>query len=291
MVVESRRFLQFLLMKKCKPDMRSSLLPSESPTMRPISKISYLYKEITRALKTPGLLRQLCNRKYLEIVRANFRVGKTWAGIDRQGKFTQRTYSSYEDYLAHQKNKLDYIGLVREETAGLLDYDVRYREVLRERLQTLDIAWPGKTVLCLAARLGTEVKSFLDLGCFAVGIDLNPGANNLYVLYGDFHDLQFPSDSVDLVFSNSLDHVFDLPRFVGEIQRVLKPAGILLLEVQKGREEGRTPGFYESFWWSTLDDLIALLRTYHLHLVNRLPFDYPWTGEQLAFTPFPEEQP
>ena len=48
-----------------------------------------------------------------------------------------------------------------------------------------------RTVLCLAARIGTEVKAFLDLGCFAIGIDLNPGTDNRYVVHGDFHDLQF----------------------------------------------------------------------------------------------------
>ena len=36
-----------------------------------------------------------------------------------------------------------------------------------------------------------EVRAFLDHGAFAVGIDLNPGRDNRYVMVGDFHQLQF----------------------------------------------------------------------------------------------------
>ena len=70
------------------------------------------------------------------------------------------------------------------------------------------------SVLCLGARQGTEVKAFLDLGCFAVRIDLEPGAENQFVVQGDFHDLKFPTESVDIVFTNSLDHAFDPKKMI-----------------------------------------------------------------------------
>lgn len=73
-------------------------------------------------------------------------------------------------------------------------YDVDFRKILFDRLERLSLLRNGMTVLCLAARIGTEVKAFFDIGCFAVGIDLNPGENNRYVVYGDFHDIQFPSN-------------------------------------------------------------------------------------------------
>src|SRR6185503_1785705 len=100
----------------------------------------------------------------------------------------KRTYESYDAYLEHQKAKL--------ETHDFGQYDDEFRRTLRERLAGLDLDWQGRTVLCLAARIGTEVKAFLDLGCFSVGIDLNPGEDNRYVVHGDFHNLQFAPGSV-----------------------------------------------------------------------------------------------
>ena len=70
----------------------------------------------------------------------------------------------------------------------------------------------------------------MELGHLAVGVDLNPGAFNRYVLHGDFHHLVFPDSSFSAVYTNTLDHVFDLPRLVGEITRVLAPGGVLIYE-------------------------------------------------------------
>src|SRR6266403_5941993 len=81
------------------------------------------------------------------------KFGERWnAGGD---KFQKRGYDSYEAYLEHQKAKL--------ETHDFGGYDTEFRAALRERLAALDIEWPGRSVLCLGARIGTEVKAFLDL--------------------------------------------------------------------------------------------------------------------------------
>ena len=141
----------------------------------------------------------------------------------------------------------------------------------------------GNAVLCLAARIGTEVKSFLDIGCFAVGIDLNPGENNKYVVQGDFHDIQFPYESVDAVFTNSLDHVYKFDKVINEIRRILKPGGLLIIEAVRGYEEGMRVGFYESFHWKNIDDLVSLIASPQFYLLNRTSFEYPWPGEQLCF--------
>src|SRR5437762_13018526 len=76
-----------------------------------------------------------------------------------------RSYESYEAYLEHQKAKL--------ETHDFADYDVAFRTALGQRLLALAISWPGRTVLCLAARIGTDGKAFLDRGRFASGLDPN----------------------------------------------------------------------------------------------------------------------
>ena len=190
-------------------------------------------------------------------------------------KFEKRLYLTYNDYLEHQKSKLKHLDLV--------EYDIRYRNVLRERLEKLEFLRSGMTVICLAARIGTEVKAFLDIGCFAIGIDLNPGDNNQHVVYGDFHNIQFPSGSVDVVFTNSLDHVFDIKEVINEAKRITKPDGRIIIEVSPGAEEGKSASLYESFWWSKTEDIIVLFSNSHLKLISQRSFTYPWDGNQLCF--------
>lgn len=104
------------------------------------------------------------------------------------------------------------------------DYDQRYRAILHQRLEECGAVQTG-AALCLGARQGSKVKAFIDKGCFAVGVDLNPGRDKRYVLPCDFHALQFADQSVDIVFFNSFDHAFDLTKLLREVTRVLRPGG------------------------------------------------------------------
>lgn len=198
-----------------------------------------------------------------------------WKGGD--ATFRHREYPNYENYVAHQTSKLARI--------DLSVYDTEYRAILRERLLRLDMLRRGDTVLCLGARIGTECKAFIDLGCFAVGIDLNPGAENAFVVHGDFHALQFADESVDYVFTNSLDHAFDLARIVTEVVRVLKPGGYLIAEIVGGSKDshGREPGEYESLWWDRSSDVVDVISGGGLRLISGQRFDYPWAGELMVF--------
>jgi SAM-dependent methyltransferase len=206
--------------------------------------------------------------------RALFRkFGERWNTED--GEFQKRSYASYESYLEHQKAKL--------ETHDFGNYDTEFRNALRDRLNALGIDWPGRNVLCLGARIGTEVKAFLDLGADAIGIDLNPGENNQYVVYGDFHDLQFSSGSLDVVYTNSLDHAFDIDRIAKEVLRVLKRDGIFVLEAVHGRDQGINPGFFESFFWKNIDELVRALESAGFTVTQRTPIAAPWPGEQICF--------
>jgi SAM-dependent methyltransferase len=199
------------------------------------------------------------------------RFGQEW-DVTNQG-FQNRSYNSYEAYLEHQKAKL--------ETHDFGNYDTQFRQALRTRLVTLDIAWPGLVVLCLGARIGSEVKAFLDLGCFAVGVDLNPGPENRYVLHGDFHDLQFPPHSVDVAYTNSVDHLFNLERLANEVMRVLKPNGLFIVEAANGSDAGVKPGFFESFFWNEIDDLVRMFENAGFTLAGRFGITYPWPGEAI----------
>jgi SAM-dependent methyltransferase len=189
------------------------------------------------------------------------------------------TVRHYQDYIKHQAAKLKFKNIC---PVDLQDYDKKYRQLLGDRIKNSNLIREGQSVLCLGARLGTEVKAFLDHGCFAVGIDLNPGKSNHYVLRGDFHNLQFADRSVDVVFSNSVDHVFDLEKFVKEVARVLKSGGLLVIEVGRGREEGGSSGFYESLHWSSIDDLIRFLQNHGFNCLLRQPIDFPVRGEHLT---------
>jgi SAM-dependent methyltransferase len=203
-----------------------------------------------------------------------WRLGVKW---NQEGDFKQRQYISDEQYRAHQRSKLSYV-----DRQGVKDYDSRLYNALSARLRQGGIN-RGSRVLCLAARLGGEVRAFLDHGCFAVGIDLNPGIENAYVVAGDFHALQFPDHTVDIVFTNSLDHVRDLKQVVSEMRRVLVPTGRVLIEAMTGDAEGTKFDYYESYAWPTVTALIKRLEAEGLALVGRSPITQPWTGEHLTF--------
>ena len=247
---------------------------------------SVLYKELLKTAKRPNRIFRILNkntvRSYLDDIILKLRYGGcSWVPYDSEQKFGKKVYRTYGDYIQHQKSKLKkskFIGGIN----WLHSYDITFREVLRERLEKLHFLRCGMAVLCLGARTGSEVKAFHDIGCFAVGIDLNPGENNRYVLHGDFHDIQFPSNSVDIVFTNSLDHAANIERLIDEVKRVLKSNGLLIIEAGRGSNEGRTPGHYESFWWSKINDLISLFEDSQFTLVNRTTLSYPWDGEQLC---------
>lgn len=178
------------------------------------------------------------------------------------GKLQKREYKDYEEYVTHQKSKLALI-------TWLDKYDVDYRKALNERLIKLGMGFKGKNVLCLAARTGTEVKSFIDQGAFAVGIDLNPGEGNKHVVHGDFHNIQFPNDSADFVFSNSFDHSLEPEKMITEIRRILKPTGTLIMEIGRAGPSGS----YECLSWEKIDDVIKLFTSRGFTLLFKNEFN------------------
>ncbi len=169
-------------------------------------------------------------------------------------EFARRRYGSYDDYVSHQASKLDDI------YDRLVETEPEVYEEFVERFRACAPLADARTVLCLGARLGTEVRALHSLGHFAVGIDLNPGPKNPYVLPGDFHDLVFADGSVDCIYTNALDHVFELEKVIAEATRVLAPGGIFLAEFEIGFSEGHTPGSYEATHWRDSQQLIDTIR-------------------------------
>ena len=136
-------------------------------------------------------------------------------------------------------------------------------------------------MLCLAARIGTEVRAFHDVGAFAVGIDLEPGGDNRWVLPGDFHQLIFPDESVDAVYCNSFDHALDLPKVLGECRRVLKRDGQLIVDLQTGSHE-RAFDDWAATSWRSVNDAVHLLETQGFPVAERRAIASPWIGEEVA---------
>jgi len=201
-------------------------------------------------------------------------------------KIRYKSYKDYSEYVEHQKSKLNTI------SEFLKIYDKEYSQILASRLREGGIIKKGMSVLCLGARIGTEVKAFFDHNCFAVGIDLITSENNKYVLYGDFHEIQFPTDSVDIIFTNSLDHVFNLNKVLDEIKRVLKPDGYFIAEIVYSNMESKqdidkynsiikTHSPFESLFWEKIDDVLDLIKGFKL--IKRTKFVYPWKGEHCIF--------
>lgn len=179
---------------------------------------------------------------------ARFADPERWQRAEAEVK---RTYASYDEYLSHQSAKLEGIAERLDETdeEDVAEFTRRFRScaALRE----------VRSVLCLGARRGAEVKALHALGHFAVGIDLNPGENNPYVLPGDFHAIVFPDGALDAIYTNALDHVFSLEKVLGEIRRLLRPGGAFIADLVQGYEEGFIPGEYESIHWRDRPSFIA----------------------------------
>lgn len=196
----------------------------------------------------------------------------SWVPVKKS--FTKRPYRGYSQYMDHQVSKLN------KRLNFIKNFDALYEQDLGKRLAEWDFIKSGSSVLCLGARLGGEVKAFLSAGCFAVGIDLNPGQDNRCVLTGDFHNLQYKDNSVDVVFTNSIDHVFDIDKFVQEIKRVLKPDGTLIIELVNSKEASKDK--WASLQWENSDPILSLFAEQGFELIKRTSFQSVWFNEQLC---------
>lgn len=200
-------------------------------------------------------------------VRERHNASSGW-GEPQQASVRTREYESYDEYTVHQRQKLDEILkiggdlLANRVVAG-------YRRKFLRRFRPLSALLPRSAViLCLGARLGTEVEVLRDIGFRnAVGIDLNPGPDNPYVDVGDFQHLEAADESVDLVYSNCIDHAFDLDAFFAEHRRVLKPTGYAMYDFPIRNDDGAAP--FESVVWSDDETVLAGIREHFGEVVRR----------------------
>ena len=192
----------------------------------------------------------------------------------------RRRYASYDEYAAHQREKLRHLDLA--------SYEAAFEAELAVRLRATQVVGAGDNVLCLGARLGAECRAFIALGAFAIGIDLNPGLANRHVLVGDFHDPQFADSSVDVVYTNCLDHSFDLEKVMQGVARVLKPGGVFIADLMNGSGDGepwRPDGYDCLFWDSTADivERIGQLARFTVESSTPMTSAWGWSGRMVVF--------
>ena len=180
-------------------------------------------------------------------------IARDWRS---DGPIRKRDYKNYQEYRRHQASKWSLVNdhLSANEKNAFVAF--------RERFRTCEALTSTTSVLCLAARLGTEVRALIDLGHVAIGIDLQPGHENRYVLSGDFHDLQFADGSFGAVYCNSLDHAFDLQMILSEVSRILMPGGVFIVDIVNGYDEGYQPDSFDCTHWRSAREFAEVLAGY-----------------------------
>lgn len=171
-----------------------------------------------------------------------------------------RQYKDYDEYMNHQREKtaneemMDPI-IQRKEIREKKFYEYFDNSGIKDMLPPTD----ATRFLCLGARLGGEVRALRTMGYKqSLGVDLCPLA--LEVLQADFHHLPFKNETFSGVYSNSLDHCYDLKAVLNEADRILKPGGYIVLNL--GINAGM--GEYESVVIESPDEITSLLPDYEV---------------------------
>ena len=169
--------------------------------------------------------------------------------------FHTKEYKSYQDYMTQQISKLD-DGLVEKQ--WFKNYEIKYPKLLNALIDASGLDIKGKSVLCLGARTGTEVETFCNHGAFAIGIDVNTGNNNRWVVTGDASNIQYPDNCIDIVYTNALDHFLEIDKCLSEIKRVLKPDGYFALLI--GSPEDAEKDRWGSTYWDSIKSVKEYLK-------------------------------
>jgi SAM-dependent methyltransferase len=223
------------------------------------------YRRLTR-YRDPGYVHE----RDRPPVRAKHQAGKGWQ--TSTSAVTYRDYASYDEYLAHQRSKFDEILKLR---GGFSNRDIwHYRLRFYDRFKFLPRVLPSSAqIVCLGARQGTEVEVLRDLGfVHAYGLDLNPGPDNPYVRAGDFLHLAEATSSVDMVYSNAVDHAFDLEAFFAEHARVITPEGYALYDLFLGDDAA---GAFESVHFAD-DRAVILTMLKYFKTIAQIANDGRW---------------
>lgn len=143
-------------------------------------------------------------------------------------------YKSYEAYIQRQLNKTLNTKLRKIWTTRDWNRKIPVFAKFFSELKTKNLLQETSKALCIGARVGQEVEALRRINVVdSIGMDLVP--HPPLVVEGDFHNQPFGNDTFDFEFSNVFDHALYPHKFVGEIERTLKPNGVCVLHVALSR--------------------------------------------------------
>jgi ubiquinone/menaquinone biosynthesis C-methylase UbiE len=155
---------------------------------------------------------------------------------------------------------------VRDQHVARYDWAVRYTK--------------GKKVLDVACGVGYGCQILRNAGAvLVVGVDVSREAlreayadwraDRVLLLQGDAQQLPFPSAGYDLVSSfETIEHLPDDRRFLGEVQRVLRPGGVFLCStpnrnlLSPGRTQAERPSNRHHMREYSIEEYRTLLSDY-----------------------------
>lgn len=147
--------------------------------------------------------------------------------------FYERKQLSYDDYVYMQGRKFR-----EKRERQKLEENTEKRKLKFERVFSAAKKYMNKgNLLCLGARTGDEITIAEKFGFKeCVGIDLYPIGEN--VIKADWHNIPFEGDKFDNVYTNSIDHCYDVEILAKEIKRVLKPGSKFYFQLERKKEVG-----------------------------------------------------
>jgi len=166
---------------------------------------------------------------------------------------------------------------------GTRDHDVSQN--IAALLQYIE-ATPPFTILDFGCGPGRDLKSFIDLGHVAIGLEGAPpfaemarGYSGAEVWQQDFFKLDLPENYFDGVFANAaLFHVptAALPRVLRELRATLKPGGVLFSSNPRGNNDegwhsGRYGVYHDLQSWRTYVASAGFIELTHYYRPAGLP--------------------
>ncbi|VFQ93234.1 unnamed protein product [Cuscuta campestris] len=160
--------------------------------------------------------------------------GRSGAGSEMRGLKIRPGYNSYDAYIQRQLNKTLNPKLRKIWTTRDWERKIEVFAAFFADLKANGLLANSSKALCIGARTGQEVEALRRVGVSdSIGMDLVPSPP--LVVRGDFHRQPFGGETFDFEFSNVFDHALYPAKFVGEIERTLKPGGVCVLHVSVSR--------------------------------------------------------
>ena len=141
-------------------------------------------------------------------------------------------YAEYSNYIKHQKNKTTDPKKIKKWLGE--EWEIKYKGFYQIFTRNKKYIFNKKNAICLGSRTGQEVKALIDLGINAMGLDLV--AFPPYTIEGDIHNIDKQSNSIELIFTNIIDHSLFPEKFCSEMERICKSNGHIIIHLQRGIE-------------------------------------------------------